>query len=69
MIVSLGASDRGLVLTVEDDGKGIAEEAVDNWASLGILGMRERANALEGQLTVRPGERCGTIVTLKVPSA
>ena len=67
VIVSLGTSDEGLDLTVEDDGTGITEDAAKNGASLGLLGMRERANALEGQLTVGPGEQCGTVVTLTMP--
>lgn len=60
-----------LELTVSDNGRGFDLRAVvaNNVGHLGLLGMRERAESLGGQLQIDtcPGE--GTIVTLKVPLA
>ena len=56
-----------LVLTVTDSGRGITERELANRTSLGLLGMRERALLLGGQVTIagRPGE--GTTVTMQIP--
>ncbi len=56
-----------LTLVVEDNGKGIAEEAVFSPKSLGLLGMRERMLPFGGNIEIkgRPGE--GTRVTVSVP--
>jgi two-component system sensor histidine kinase UhpB len=58
-----------LILEAHDNGKGIKEEELSAGRSLGILGMRERALLLGGQLAVwgAPGE--GTIVLVRVPFA
>jgi signal transduction histidine kinase len=67
--VRLKVSGKRLTLEVADDGHGIAAEAVHARDSLGLLGMRERAQQLGGELSIRgaPGE--GTTVTLRVPLA
>ena len=56
-----------LVLTVTDNGRGITEEEIANRNSLGLLGMRERAFLLGGQVSIagRPGE--GTTVSVRIP--
>jgi hypothetical protein len=56
-----------LVVTVEDNGVGIGSDTSFEAMTLGLIGMRERASAVGGQLEVRPGKRAGTIVTLSVP--
>ncbi|HSB71111.1 MAG TPA: PAS domain S-box protein [Candidatus Methylomirabilis sp.] len=57
----------GLVLTVTDNGRGITEQEKVNHNSLGLLGMRERALLLGGQVSIagRPGE--GTTVSVRIP--
>lgn len=56
-----------LVLRVKDDGRGITKaEISDPWA-LGLLGMRERAAAIGGEIRFRGAPVNGTMVTLKVP--
>lgn len=58
-----------LVLTVTDNGHGLARKAISKRDALGIVGMRERAIALHGTLTLSgPGDR-GTTVTVRVPLA
>ncbi|WP_324780804.1 PAS domain-containing sensor histidine kinase [Thiobacillus sedimenti] len=57
-----------LAVTLADDGRGIRAAAGDaTRPSFGLLGMRERATALGGELEVRPGRRQGTEVRLRIP--
>jgi two-component system sensor histidine kinase UhpB len=58
-----------LVLEISDDGCGIPPEAVSNNRSLGLLGMRERAAVLGGELAIAPVSPHGTRVTLRLPRA
>jgi signal transduction histidine kinase len=67
--VRLEVADGGLRLTVQDDGKGISTDAARNPRSLGLVGMRERAQRLGGSLTVTPIAPHGTRVSVRVPSA
>lgn len=58
-----------LVINVADNGKGIKKKELLNSSSLGILGMRERALFLAGDLSVQGLREKGTLVTLKIPLA
>ena len=64
--------DPGLfVLLCRDDGCGIASKMPEPEKAdrhFGLLGMRERAQKLSGELTVLPAQPHGTIVTLNVPA-
>jgi two-component system sensor histidine kinase UhpB len=66
--VSLTATDGDVVMRIEDNGSGIAEEAIDNSLSLGLLGMRERAAALGGEVLFRRRGRGGSAVTVRIPN-
>jgi signal transduction histidine kinase len=55
-----------LLVTVEDDGTGLAAERTEG---AGIRGMRERAEIAGGDLTIIPAERAGTVVTARLPWA
>lgn len=57
------------VLKIEDDGIGPAALAQADARGCGIDGMRERAEAFGGTLTVLPGRRGGTVVCAKLPLA
>jgi PAS domain S-box-containing protein len=67
--VRLAKEDGHLTLEVHDNGKGASEKQLSAGSSLGILGMRERALLLGGELTITgaPGE--GTIVRVRIPEA
>ena len=67
--IALQRTDDGLLLSVQDDGKGFDPEAGGANASLGILGMRERAlsNDADFDLDSRPG--AGTRITVRLPLA
>jgi PAS domain S-box-containing protein len=58
-----------LVLEIEDDGCGISREALASPKSVGLLGMRERATALGGELALVPVSPRGTRVLLRLPLA
>jgi len=58
--------DRVLVM-VEDDGVGFDPEAIRSSEHLGLLGLRERAEALGGTLTLESAPGAGTTVVVEVP--
>lgn len=65
--VHLGQDGAGALLEVSDDGTGMPEHAAADPHALGLLGMRERAQAVGGRLSIhsRPGR--GTTVSAWVP--
>ena len=64
---SLAATPEVLTLQVHDDGRGIQAGEIAGLHSLGLLGMRERAQRVGGTFDIRgvPGD--GTIVTVSIP--
>jgi PAS domain S-box-containing protein len=67
--VKLAKEGGSLMLGIQDNGKGITEEQVSAGGSLGILGMRERALLLGGDLAIRGAPRKGTTVEVRLPQA
>ena len=63
----LEASHGRLFLEVVDDGIGIPDDKIRHRDSLGLLGMRERAQVLGGRLTISCKPGCGTIVSVNIP--
>jgi two-component system, NarL family, sensor histidine kinase UhpB len=65
--ISFRVSGRNLILSVRDNGRGIAPDRIADPHSLGIIGIRERACALGGDVIYRskPGE--GTNVRVILP--
>ncbi len=65
--VRLAEESGHLLLIVKDNGRGISEEEIAGTRSLGLLGMRERAMLIGGDVSLhgKPGK--GTTVTLRVP--
>jgi signal transduction histidine kinase len=57
------------VFSVGDNGKGITNGEKSESQSLGLLGMRERAHLIGGEITITGAEGRGTVVTLRVPIA
>jgi PAS domain S-box-containing protein len=56
-----------LVLEVTDNGVGAPAQCVEGTASLGVIGMRERALACGGEFTISGHPDRGTTVVLRVP--
>ena len=60
--VSWQCDAHGAVLEVADDGAGFAEGAAGRLDSYGMLGMRERADAIGARLEIRSSPGRGTVV-------
>jgi signal transduction histidine kinase len=56
-----------LILTVADNGRGISEEEIANTRSLGLVGMRERAMLIAGDIMLQGAPGKGTTLTLRAP--
>ena len=62
------AEEHGQVtLEVRDNGRGISEGQLSGNRSLGILGMRERALLIGGELTISGSPGHGTTVRVRIP--
>lgn len=65
--VRLDEVDGYLVMTVADNGRGISEDEMASTRSLGLVGMRERAMLVGGEVTLHGAPGKGTTVMLRVP--
>jgi len=64
--VELGAIDDGVSLVVRDDGRGLLGTDGSRRPGMGVMGMRERAVLLGGELNVTSDGTEGTTVTAVV---
>jgi signal transduction histidine kinase len=55
------------VLQVRDNGRGLRPPELEHPKSLGLLGMRERATLLGGEMDFASGSGGGTVVILRLP--
>ena len=68
MRVALCQEDENILLVVEDDGIGFCETGISNsLGSLGLLGMKERAQFCGGDVQISSSPGNGTTVTVRVP--
>jgi len=58
---------QGLRLTIEDDGKGMNVAQVDQSQHFGLLGMRERVQALGGEFILASKPLHGTKISIVIP--
>jgi two-component system sensor histidine kinase UhpB len=65
--IRAGLDGDTLMLEVHDDGKGIADHPSLDVAAGGLMGMRERARRLGGELSVASAPSGGTAVLLRLP--
>ena len=65
--VRLAEVGNHVTLEVKDNGRGISEAELHNTKSIGLLGMRERAALLGGELRVRGQPGKGTTVSVRIP--
>ena len=56
-----------IVMTVEDNGKGITEREIHDPKSFGLLGIRERALIFGGEAHITGTKGKGTAVVVKIP--
>lgn len=65
--VRLSEQNGAVVLTVSDNGRGISDDEIANTKSIGLIGMRERAMLVGGEVAIAGASGKGTTVTLRVP--
>lgn len=56
-----------LQLTIKDNGRGFDTGEKMSMKSFGLIGMKERALMLHGELVIESAKRKGTLITLRVP--
>lgn len=66
VLVKLEIYKDRITIIIQDDGKGFDKE-MKKESSFGLIGMRERVDLLEGELTIDSEIGKGTTVTIKVP--
>lgn len=65
--IDLEQQDAEVFLRVDDDGDGIEADKISDKQSLGLLGMRERAASLGGDITIQRNHIKGTSVITHLP--
>ena len=65
--VSIVTEERDLRLIVRDDGIGLREPPAGGRRGMGIIGIRERAEALGGELRLEGAPEGGTVVRVRLP--
>jgi signal transduction histidine kinase len=65
--IRLEHTPAALTLEVSDNGVGFPPERLEGTTSLGLVGMRERALACGGEISITADTDCGTTVLLHVP--
>jgi PAS domain S-box-containing protein len=69
VVTELSLEGDGVTMRIQDDGRGIDEQALSDPQSLGLLGMRERVAFLGGEIVFEGGAERGTTVTVRIPSS
>ncbi len=64
--IQMNFSKNKLSMTITDNGKGIAGEKLENPFSMGLLGMRERANVIGGDIKITSKKGKGTSIQLLI---
>ena len=67
LYIKLGRDEHCFELEVRDDGQGITESQIANSRSLGLLGMKERALLVGGEVRITREKDAGTTVVVRVP--
>jgi PAS domain S-box-containing protein len=65
--MNLFRSNSELLVTIRDDGRGIRPEDMEKAESLGLIGMRERVWAMNGEISITSDEPPGTRVDIVLP--
>jgi len=65
--IKLEVSQGNLILDVQDNGRGVTTRELSGAKSLGLLGMRERAIMLDGEVTIHGRCGKGTTVGVRIP--
>ena len=65
--VTMAVEGGAFCLTIRDNGRGITESERSGPLSIGLLGMRERAHLIGGEIDITGAEGEGTVVTVRLP--
>ena len=66
--VELTVDGRHITVCVTDNGKGLSPDASQKPDSFGLIGMRERTIALDGEMKLESREGSGTVVRVRLPT-
>jgi signal transduction histidine kinase len=66
VLVSLRAEDNQIVVVIQDDGVGF-EPSARSRGGLGLLGIQERVQELDGSLKIVSGRQQGTTLRAEIP--
>jgi signal transduction histidine kinase len=61
--------DGQLVMTIQDNGKGIQKDKIEDSNSIGLIGIRERARSWNGEVQFLGTDEKGTNVEVRIPIA
>jgi signal transduction histidine kinase len=67
VLVSISAEGSNVSVLVRDDGIGFNPSSPANLGGLGLLGMRERVQALDGSLNIFSQQGAGTTISVQIP--
>lgn len=67
VIIRFERSEQSLAFTIQDDGRGIEEGAMNKTRSFGLVGMRERIKAMHGEFKVHSEVGKGTQIQISLP--
>ncbi|MFS8631472.1 MAG: sensor histidine kinase, partial [Bacillales bacterium] len=67
IIVRLEIRDNLIALNIEDDGIGFDPENINKKDLYGLIGMKERVDLLDGELTIKSEPNRGTKIVVKLP--
>jgi len=67
--IVLRIGKRDVAMTITDNGQGMTREEINAAASLGLLGMRERAESIGGSLSIDSTPQKGTVVSVRTKAA
>jgi PAS domain S-box-containing protein len=65
--VKLHQSNKGVTLTIQDNGIGIPEVKIKSYKSMGLISMRERVRQLNGKIDISSKKGDGTKLTVFIP--
>jgi len=68
VVVSLSEYNGRVILEVRDNGRGITEKEINDFRSIGLIGIRERAYSLHGDVEIQGKPGKGSIVIVNFPT-
>ncbi|MFC2169320.1 ATP-binding protein [Acidobacteriota bacterium] len=66
--INLEEKEGKLMMTIEDNGKGITQKEISHPKSFGIMGMRERVQSWNGEYNIDGDKGSGTTISVRLPS-